>query len=68
MTDSEGVAGLWEEYNLLKKLNAPSIEWMNEDAVANEHGAAAGFVAGIKFPHDAIVNSSKVNSHRSIYQ
>jgi len=58
VTDSEGVAGLWEEYNLLKKLNAPGIEWMDEDAVASEHGAAAGFVAGIKFPHDAIVNSS----------
>jgi len=68
VTDSEGVAGLWEEYNLLKKLKAPGIEWMDEDDVASEHGAAAGFVAGIKFPHDAIVNSSKVNSHRSIYQ
>jgi len=68
VTDSEGVAGLWEEYNLLKKLNAKDIEWMDEDTVASEHGAAAGFVAGIKFPHDAIVNSSKVNSHRSIFQ
>ena len=68
VTDSEGVAGLWEEYNLLKKLNAEDIAWMDEKDVSVEHGAASGFVAGIKFPHDAIVNSSKVNSHRSIYQ
>ena len=68
VTDSEGVAGLWEEYNLLKKMNAKDIAWMDEKDVASEHGAAAGFVAGIKFPYDAIVNSSKVNSHRSIYQ
>lgn len=68
MTDSEGVAGLWEEYNLLKKLKANGIEWMDEDDVVKEHGADAGFVAGIRFLNDAIVNSSEVIPHRSIYQ
>ena len=67
VTDSEGVAGLWEEFNLLKNMKAKDIAWMDEKDVASEHGAAAGFVAGIKFPYDAIVNSSEVNPHRSIY-
>lgn len=48
MTDSEGVAGLWEEYNLLTELGAKGIMWMNEKEVIDEHGADTGFVAGIK--------------------
>jgi hypothetical protein len=67
VTDLKGKDELQAEFSLLTELGAEGIKWMNEQEVVAEHGAVAGFVAGIEFPNDAIVNSSEVIPHRSIF-
>jgi L-2-hydroxyglutarate oxidase LhgO len=55
---------LRKEYQALKDLGIVdkyNLEWWDEDKVEKQHGVAAGFVAGIYFPDDAIVDSSKVS-------
>jgi len=55
---------LRKEYETLKELGIVDeykLKWLNEDEIEKQHGVAAGFVAGIYFPDDAIVDSSKVS-------
>lgn len=55
---------LRKEYQTLKDLGIVEkykLKWLNEDEIELQHGVAAGFVAGISFPDDAIVDSSKVS-------
>lgn len=55
---------LRKEYQTLKDLGIVAkykLKWLNEDEIEEQHGVAAGFVAGISFPDDAIVDSSKVS-------
>jgi len=55
---------LRKEYETLKKLGIVdeyNLQWLNEDEIERQHVVAAGFVAGIYFPGDAIVDSSKVS-------
>jgi glycine/D-amino acid oxidase-like deaminating enzyme len=49
---------LRHEFGLLQSMGV-ECEWWNEERVAAAHGAAAGFVAGIYFPRDGIIDSSK---------
>lgn len=56
--DESGVQCLEEEFRLLHDLGCTNCEMWGRDRVEALHGAAAGFVRGIFFPDDAIIDSS----------
>lgn len=66
VADAIGAAELEEEFdqlcNLLSGLHGVDlgIQWWDRNQVEAAHGPDAGFVAGIFFPKDAIVDSSQV--------
>jgi len=70
VADALGAAELKDEFDqlrdLLSGLNGVNlgIQWWDHDQVEAVHGPDAGFVAGIFFPKDAIVDSSQVKLHR----
>jgi glycine/D-amino acid oxidase-like deaminating enzyme len=49
------------EFALLKSLvdTETSIEWWDKESVEKEHGSNSGFVAGIYFRNDAVIDSTK---------
>ena len=57
VSDEDGVEGLEEEFRLLLELGCDDIELWDRSRVEQEHGSAAGFVRGIFFPNDAVLDS-----------
>ena len=57
VSDADGVEGLEEEFRLLRELGCDDCELWDKSRVEQEHGSAAGFVRGIYFPNDAVLDS-----------
>lgn len=51
---------LRNEFESLQRLGCIGVEWLEGEEVRARAGGQAGFVAGIYFPHDAIINSAQV--------
>jgi glycine/D-amino acid oxidase-like deaminating enzyme len=57
--EAADLPNLREEFELLSRLapDSAGLEWLDQTQVQQLHGAAAGFVAGIRFQQDAIIDS-----------
>jgi glycine/D-amino acid oxidase-like deaminating enzyme len=52
---------LRREFEALQRLGCEGVEWLEGDALRARAGGQAGFLAGVYFPHDGIINSANVS-------